>query len=130
MSPVGLLVTQFSRGACEGDHIRPGPVCRWMRSPGRATRRSGNVGRYRGLERTSRACGSTSAVGTKRTCRLCCAMSAIGGKAENICSRRVFPLLTRNGLRRQSSAIVVYDERDERADSVATEGSLAEQGYQ
>ncbi len=30
--------------------------------------------------------------------RRCRAMSPIGGKAENMCSRRVFPSLTRNGL--------------------------------
>src|SRR6266481_4311891 len=35
--------------------------------------------------------------GTKRTCRLHCAMSALRGKAENICSQRVFPLLTQLG---------------------------------
>jgi hypothetical protein len=31
-------------------------------------------------------------IGTKRTCRLCCAMSGLEGKAENICSRRAFPV--------------------------------------
>ena len=41
---------------------------------------------------------ATSGFGTKRTCRLCCAMSALGGKAENICSHGVFPVLTLSGL--------------------------------
>ena len=36
-------------------------------------------------------------MGTKRTCRLHCAMSALRGTAENICSHRAFPVLTRSG---------------------------------
>src|SRR5260370_1486777 len=46
-----------------------------------------------------------SAPGTKRTCRLRCAMSALRGKAENICSQRVFPLLTAGSTGRRNTGI-------------------------
>src|SRR5258708_34619714 len=60
MNPVGVLVTQFSRGACEGDHTRPGPVCRWTRSPGRATPRVQDCSRrpnHQGIPATASSAG-------------------------------------------------------------------------
>jgi hypothetical protein len=40
----------------------------------------------------------TSGFGTFETCRHGRHMSVVGGRAENMCSRRVFPSLTRSGL--------------------------------
>ena len=48
----------------------------------------------KGLTGQSNAADFCNKIGTERTCQSHCAMSFVGARAENICSRRVFPGLT------------------------------------
>jgi len=58
-----------------------------------------------GVKRTSRTSSAMSANGTNAKCRSHQAMSEFGGKAENICSVRVFRILTLNRHQRANFAV-------------------------